>query len=432
MIGCGYVGLVSAACFAESGTDVVCIDTDRARIATLEKDVLPIYEPGLAELISENIEQGRLCYSEDFSLHIPTSDLVFISVGTPVRRGEGDLDLTFVHQATKEIAAHLRGYTVIVSKSTVPVGTAEEIDQIIRSINPQAQFDVASNPEFLKQGEALADFRKPDRIVIGVESERARGMLVDLYRTLNLDDINIFLTDSKTAELSKYVCNSFLATKISFINEMAMLCEALGTDIQDVSEIMGLDKRIGKACLRPGPGYGGSCLPKDVQALLSTAQKHGVSDQIIGSVIAVNSAQSAKMIEKITTILANELSSKKIAVLGLTFKPDTNDMRNAPALSILPALLEYDIQLSAYDPQGMGEARKLLPAGVSYADNPYHAAEQADAVLILTEWDIFREMDMRQLRQCMRDNKLIDLRNIYQPADMHTLGFDYHCLGRVS
>ena len=432
MIGSGYVGLVSGTCFAEFGADVVCIDKDASKIESLEAGIMPIYEPGLAELVKKNVDGERLKFSQDFKEHIAQSDLVFIAVGTPTRRGDGYADLTYVYAAAKEIATCLQGYTVIVDKSTVPVGTARNIHRLIKAANPSAEFDVASNPEFLREGAAISDFMRPDRVVLGVESERAEKVLVELYRPLNLIETTILITDLESAELIKYASNAFLATKISFINEISILCEAVGADVHAVSKGMGLDGRIGKKFLHPGPGYGGSCFPKDTQALVRTAQEHGVSSRIVESVIEVNAAQKARMIKKITSAFGGDVSGKKIAVLGLTFKPDTDDMRDSPALAILPVLLEKGAKIVAYDPKGMDEAKELLAEGITYVDDPYYAINESDAVVILTEWNAFRGMDLHKIKQSMKDNKFIDLRNIYEPYDMKRLGFDYHCIGRTS
>ena len=408
MIGSGYVGLVSGTCFAEFGADVVCIDKDKSKIDSLKQGVMPIYEPGLAELVKKNVNDGRLEFSQDYEEHIAQSDLVFIAVGTPTRRGDGHADLTYVYAAAKEIETYLQGYTVIIDKSTVPVGTARNVQRIIKQANPNAEFDVASNPEFLREGAAISDFMRPDRVVIGVESERAEKLLVELYRPLNLIETTILITDLESAELIKYASNAFLATKISFINEISMLCEAVGADVHAVSKGMGLDGRIGRKFLHPGPGYGGSCFPKDTQALVRTAQEHGVSSRIVESVIEVNAAQKARMVKKITSALGGDVSGKRIAVLGLTFKPDTADMRYSPALAILPALLEKGAQIHAYDPKGMDEAKELLPEGITYEKGPYEAIDQSDAVVILTEWNAFRGMDLDKIKNRMKDNKFID------------------------
>ena len=430
MVGSGYVGLVSGACFAEFGANVICIDVDDSKIEALNNGQIPIYEPGLDELVKKNVCAGRLIFTTSYTDAVAKADIVFIAVGTPNRRGDGYADLSYVYQAAKDIAPYLEGFTVIVDKSTVPVGTARNVERIIREENPDADFNVASNPEFLREGAAINDFMKPDRVVIGVENKRAETLLRELYRPINLIEAPILVTDLESAELIKYASNAFLATKISFINEISMLCEAVGADVHAVSKGMGLDGRIGKKFLHPGPGYGGSCLPKDTQALVRTAQEHGVSSRIVESVIEVNAAQKARMIKKISSAFGGDISGKKIAVLGLTFKPDTDDMRDSPAMSILPALLEKGAQIHAYDPKGMDEAKELLPEGITYVDDPYHAINEADAVVILTEWNAFRGMDLDKIKNSMKDNKFIDLRNIYEPDDMRKSGFDYHCIGR--
>ena len=429
MIGAGYVGLVSGACFAEFGAHVVCIDKDPARIEALRQGQIPIYEPGLDRLVEDNVRAGRLAFSAACAGHIGASDLVFISVGTPARRGDGHADLSYVYQAAEEIAPHLAGYTVIVDKSTVPVGTARNVRRIIAQTNPAADFDVASNPEFLREGAAIADFMRPDRVVIGVEAERAETLLRALYRPLNLIETPLLKMDLESAELTKYAANAFLATKISFINEIATLCEALGADAHAVARGMGLDGRIGRKFLHPGPGYGGSCFPKDTQALARIAEEHGVSSRIVEAVIEVNEAQKARMIQKIRAALGGE-QGRTIAVLGLTFKPETDDMRAAPSLAILPRLMENGCRVHAHDPQGMAEARALLPAGIKYFDDIYAALEGADAVVLLTEWNAYRNLDLARLKGALARPVFVDLRNVYEPEVMRAAGFAYHCVGR--
>jgi len=356
IIGAGYVGLVSGCCFAEFGADVDCVDLDETRIKALQKGLIPIYEPGLDRLLAANNKAGRLRFTTELSSVVPSADLVFVAVGTPSRRGDGHADLSYVYTAASEVAEHLQGFTVIVNKSTVPVGTAREVKRIVSQANPQADFDVASNPEFLREGAAISDFMRPDRVVIGAESERAEALLRELYRPLNLIETPILVTDLESAELIKYASNAFLATKISFINEMSMLCEKVGADVHDVAKGMGLDGRIGKKFLHPGPGFGGSCFPKDIQALIRTAQEHQTPSRIVEAVLEVNAAQKARMIAKIRQALGGSVSGKRIAVLGLTFKPETDDMRDAPSLAILPALLDKGAEISAHDPQGMDAA----------------------------------------------------------------------------
>lgn len=430
MIGAGYVGLVSGACFAEFGAHVVCIDKDPARIEALRQGQIPIYEPGLERLVADNVRAGRLAFSAACAGHIGAADLVFIAVGTPARRGDGHADLSHVYQAAEEIAPHLTGYTVVVDKSTVPVGTARNVRRIIAQTNPAADFDVASNPEFLREGAAIADFMRPDRVVIGVEAERAETLLRALYRPLNLIETPLLKMDLESAELTKYAANAFLATKISFINEIATLCEALGADAHAVARGMGLDGRIGRKFLHPGPGYGGSCFPKDTQALARIAEEHGVSSRIVEAVIEVNEAQKARMIQKIRAALGGVEQGKTIAVLGLTFKPETDDMRAAPSLVILPRLMENGCRVHAHDPQGMAEARALLPAGIKYFDEIYAALEGADAVVLLTEWNAYRNLDLARLKGALARPVFVDLRNVYEPDVMRAAGFAYHCVGR--
>ncbi len=430
MVGAGYVGLVSGACFAEFGANVTCIDVDSGRIGKLREGVIPIYEPGLAELIDKNREQGRLSFRDAYDETIAECDLVFIAVGTPARRGDGHADLKYVYEAVREIAPYLDGHTVIVDKSTVPVGTARNVKRIIREKNPDVDFDVAANPEFLREGAALSDFMRPDRVVIGVENERAEQVLRELYRPLNLIETPMLVTDLESAELIKYAANAFLATKISFINEMSALCEAVNADVHAVARGMGLDGRIGRKFLHPGPGYGGSCFPKDTRALVRIAQENNVTSRIVEAVMEVNEAQKARMISKIRGTLGGSESGKTLAVLGLAFKPETDDMRDAPALSILPKLVENGVRVHAHDPQAMSEARNILPESVVYFDDIYAALTGADALVLLTEWNAYRGMDLAKIRELMSGNVFIDLRNVYEPDAMLASGFDYHCVGR--
>ena len=430
MIGAGYVGLVSGACFAEFGASVTCIDKDSARISRLREGVVPIYEPGLADLIGKNLEQGRIEFRDGYDDEIAGCDLVFIAVGTPSRRGDGHADLKYVYQAVRELAPRLRGYTVIVDKSTVPVGTARNVKRIIREENPGADFDVASNPEFLREGAALSDFMRPDRVVIGVETERAEQALRELYRPLNLIETPMVVTDLESAELIKYAANAFLATKISFINEMSALCEAVNADVHAVARGIGLDGRIGRKFLHPGPGYGGSCFPKDTRALVRIAQENNVTSRIVEAVIEVNEAQKARMVGKIRTALGGSENGRTLAVLGLAFKPETDDMRDAPALSILPKLIDNGAAIQAHDPQAMAEAGALLPGSVLYFDDIYAALSGADAAVLMTEWNAYRGMDLDRIKRIMRGNVFIDLRNVYEPELMRAAGFDYHCVGR--
>lgn len=430
MVGAGYVGLVSSACFAEFGASVTCIDIDRARIGQLREGVIPIYEPGLEALITKNREQGRLAFRDGYDDAIAECDLVFIAVGTPARRGDGHADLKYVHQAARDIAPYLGGYTVIVDKSTVPVGTARNVKRIVREVNPQAEFDVASNPEFLREGAALADFMRPDRVVIGVESKRAEQVLRELYRPLNLIETPMVVTDLESAELTKYAANAFLATKISFINEISALCEAVNADVHAVARGIGLDGRIGRKFLHPGPGYGGSCFPKDTRALVRIAQENNVTSRIVEAVIEVNEAQKARMVSKIRTALGGSENGRTLAVLGLAFKPETDDMRDAPALSILPELIDNGATIQAHDPQAMPEARALLPDPVLYFDDIYAALSGADAAVLMTEWNAYRGMDLDRIKRTLRGNVFVDLRNVYEPGLMRAAGFDYFCVGR--
>ncbi|MCY4155383.1 MAG: UDP-glucose/GDP-mannose dehydrogenase family protein [Gammaproteobacteria bacterium] len=430
MVGAGYVGLVSGACFAEFGANVTCIDNDREKIGKLREGVIPIYEPGLTDLISKNLEQGRITFKAGYDATVGACDLAFIAVGTPSRRGDGHADLKHVYQAVRELAPWLRGYTVIVDKSTVPVGTARNIKRIIREENPKADFDVASNPEFLREGAALSDFMRPDRVVIGVETARAEQLLRELYRPLNLIETPMVVTGLESAELIKYAANAFLATKISFINEMSALCEAVGADVHALARGMGLDGRIGRKFLHPGPGYGGSCFPKDTRALVRIAQENNVTSRIVEAVMEVNEAQKARMINKIRTALGGNENGKTLAVLGLAFKPETDDMRDAPALSILPKLIENGVAVHAHDPQAMPEAKDLLPESVLYFDDIYAALSGADAVVLLTEWNAYRGLDLARVRKLMRGNVFLDLRNVYEPDTVRAAGFEYYCVGR--
>ena len=430
MIGAGYVGLVSGACFAEFGANVICLDVDAGKIEALQNGKIPIYEPGLEDLVHRNMRAGRLQFSTQFQDWIGDADLVFIAVGTPTRRGDGHADLKYVYAAATQIAAHLEGYTIIVDKSTVPVGTAREVKRVIHQANPTADFDVASNPEFLREGSAINDFMRPDRVVLGVESERAEALLRELYRPLNLIEAPILVTDLESAEITKYAANAFLATKISFINEVAQLCEKTGADVHAVARGMGLDARIGKKFLHAGPGYGGSCFPKDTQAMIRMAHDAGTSSRIVEAVVAVNSAQKSRMVVKIREALGGSVANKTIAVLGLTFKPETDDMREAPSLAILPALVEQGARIKAHDPHGMDEARKELPDSVEYTDNIDDAVQDADAIVLMTEWNQYRGLDLEKLKSMMRGDVFVDLRNVYERKLMQAHGFQYSCVGR--
>jgi UDPglucose 6-dehydrogenase len=428
MIGTGYVGLVSGTCFSEFGVNVTCVDNDTERVEQLCRGEMPIYEPGLEELVQKNVQQKRLSFTSDTRSAVEQADIVFIAVGTPSRRGDGHADLSYVFQAARDIAACLKGYTVVVNKSTVPVGTARNVEHIIQDVSPEVDFDVVSNPEFLREGSAINDFMRPDRVVIGVESERAEALLRELYRPLYLIETPMVITNLETAELVKYASNAFLATKISFINEISQLCEAIGANIKDVAKAMGLDKRIGPKFLHAGPGYGGSCLPKDTRALIKIFQDNHLTARIVEAVVQVNDAQKSHMVKKIRDALGGKLHGKTVAVLGLTFKPETDDMRDAPSLMIIPALQEAGAKIRATDPQGIEEAKKHL-SDVEYFNGPYDASEGADAVIIMTEWNEFRALDLVKLKEVMQGNLLIDLKNIYNPNFVQGHEFQYVGVG---
>jgi len=429
MIGTGYVGLVSGTCLAEFGAHVDCLDNNREKIAALSRGGIPIYEPGLAELVEKNASMGRLQFTDSYADVIGSADLVFIAVGTPTGDGSGQPDLSYVHQSCRELAPHLSGYTVIVDKSTVPVGTAREIRRIISEENPGADFDVASNPEFLREGAAIYDFMQPDRVVLGVDSERASEKLQELYRPHMLAT-PIVVTDLESAELIKYAANAFLAAKISFINEISMLCESVGADIQAVSRGIGLDSRIGQKFLQTGPGFGGSCFPKDTRALLHEEEKRGLPGNIIRSIIEINDMQKSRMVDKIRQALDGDISGRRIAILGLTFKPGTDDMREAPSLAILPKLLSEGAEIHAHDPRGLNEAKKLLPDEVNLHANIRECLTESDAIVLMTEWHEYRDLDFGEIRPLCRNGIFIDLRNIYEPKRMKAAGFTYHCIGR--
>ncbi len=431
MIGTGYVGLVSGTCFADFGHDVICVDKDSRKIERLLQGEMPIFEPGLGALVEKNVAEGRLRFTTDLAGAVRGSDAVFIAVGTPTRRGDGHADLTYVYAAAEEIADALDTYMVVVTKSTVPVGTGDEVERIIRARRPDADFSVASNPEFLREGAAINDFKRPDRVVVGAEDERARAVMRELYRPLYLNETPILFTERRTSELIKYAANAFLATKITFINEMADLCEKAGADVQEVSRGIGLDNRIGRKFLNAGPGYGGSCFPKDTLALAHTAREAGAPATIVEAVIAANAARKKAMAARVTGAFDGSLDGKRIAVLGLTFKPNTDDMRDAPSLDIIPALRAAGAMVATFDPEGMEEAEKLLGRdGIQYCDGPYAAADGADALVIVTEWDAFRALDLNRIRASMRGDLLFDLRNIYNPQDVQARGFAYHGIGR--
>jgi UDPglucose 6-dehydrogenase len=431
IIGTGYVGLVTGTCFAEFGHNVICVDKDDNKISKLKQGIIPIYEPGLDALVAKNVNEKRLTFTTELGESVSNAEAVFLAVGTPSsRRGDGYADLSYIFEATKEVAVYLEGYTVIVDKSTVPVGTARQVARIIRTANPDADFDVASNPEFLREGAAIADFMRPDRVVIGVESERAESALRAIYRPLYLQETPIVQTDIETAELTKYAANAFLATKISFINEMALLCDSIGADIVALAKGIGMDGRIGKKFLHPGPGYGGSCFPKDTLALMRVAQEYGQDLRVVEAAVEANSAQKAKMVKKIRDVLNGSEADKTIAVLGLTFKPETDDMRDAPAITILPALMEKGATIRAHDPQGMEEAKKYLPEGIHYTANAYEACTDADAVILMTEWNQYRALDFDKLASVMKNKIFIDLRNVYEPEKVRSSGFSYTGVGR--
>jgi UDPglucose 6-dehydrogenase len=431
MIGTGYVGLVSGACFADFGHTVTCIDKDAGKISRLREGGIPIYEPGLDVLVAQNVKAGRLTFDTEAAAAVKAADAVFIAVGTPSRRGDGHADLSYVYAAAEEIAGLMDGFTVVVTKSTVPVGTGDEIEKIIRRVRPDADFAVVSNPEFLREGAAIEDFKRPDRVVVGTEDERAKAVMSKLYRPLYLNETPIVFTGRRTSELIKYAANAFLALKITFINEMADLCEAVGADVQQVARGIGLDKRIGNKFLNAGPGYGGSCFPKDTLALVRTAVDYGAPVELIETTVRVNDQRKKAMARKVSKALGGEVAGKTVGVLGLTFKPNTDDMRDAPALDIIPALQALGAKVQAFDPEGMGEAQHLLP-GVAFKPSPYDAAQDADVLVIITEWDQFRALDLDRIKLLMRKPALVDLRNIYKPEELEAAGFSVESIGRAS
>jgi UDPglucose 6-dehydrogenase len=430
MIGTGYVGLVSGACFADFGHEVTCVDKDVSKIERLKAGEIPIFEPGLDDLVASNVRGGRLSFALDGADAIRAADAVFIAVGTPSRRGDGHADLSYVYAAAEEIAGLIEGFTVVVTKSTVPVGTGDEIERIIRERRPDADFAVVSNPEFLREGAAIEDFKRPDRVVVGTEDERAQGVMRELYRPLNLNETPILFTGRRTSELTKYAANAFLAMKITFINEMADLCEAVGADVQQVARGIGLDKRIGSKFLHAGPGYGGSCFPKDTLALVRTATDAGTPVRLIETTVSINDDRKKAMAARVAKALGGDLKGKTVALLGLTFKPNTDDMRDAPSLDVAPALMAAGATVQAFDPEGMHEASKLLD-GVVFRDGPYEAVEGADAVVILTEWDQFRALDLDRVKLLLKQPVMVDLRNVYRPDDMRARGFRYSSIGRA-
>jgi UDPglucose 6-dehydrogenase len=429
MIGSGYVGLVSGACFADFGHHVTCVDKDANKIARLRAGGIPIYEPGLDELVARNVAAGNLSFTTELSEPVGAADVVFIAVGTPSRRGDGHADLSYVHDAAREIAGALNGFTVIVTKSTVPVGTGDEVERIIRECNPVAEFAVASNPEFLREGAAIEDFKRPDRVVIGIEDERARAPMEEVYRPLSLNKAPILFTRRRTSELTKYAANAFLAMKITYINEIAELCERVGADVQEVARGIGLDNRIGAKFLNAGPGYGGSCFPKDTLALMKTSQDHETPLRLIEATIAVNEQRKRAMGRKVLNAIQGPVRGRTVAVLGLTFKPNTDDMRDAPSIAIIQALQDAGAKIRAYDPEGMAASEAVL-YHVEYANSAYEAAEGAAATVIVTEWDAFRALDLKRLAGIMAEPVLVDLRNIYPPARAEEAGLRYVSVGR--
>ncbi len=429
MIGTGYVGLVSGACFADFGNQVVCVDRDAEKIAALARGEIPIFEPGLDDLVATNVRAGRLDFTTTLTEAVGEADAVFIAVGTPSRRGDGHADLAYVYTAAREIAAAIRGFTVVVTKSTVPVGTGDEVERLIHETNPQADVVVASNPEFLREGAAIRDFKFPDRIVVGTDDERARKVLGDIYRPLSLNQAPIMFTARRTAEMIKYAANAFLATKITFINEMADLAEKVGVNIQEVARGIGLDNRIGTKFLHAGPGFGGSCFPKDTRALLKIALDHDVPLRIVDAVLAVNENRKRAMARKVAATLGGQLRGKTIAVLGLTFKPDTDDMREAPSIPLVTGLLDMGARVRAFDPAGMSQAQRELP-DIEYCEDAYACAKDTDALVIVTEWVQFRALDLKRLHSDMRQPIIVDLRNIYRREDVEAAGFTYESIGR--
>ena len=430
MLGTGYVGLVSGTCFSEFGFDVCCVDKDKDKINNLKNDIIPIYEPGLQNLVKKNKNSGRLSFSNDIDQNIKKADIVFIAVGTPSRRGDGHADLTYVYEAAEKIAKNLDGYTVIVNKSTVPVGTGAEVKNIIKKINPKALFDVVSNPEFLREGNAIEDFMRPDRVVVGIETEKAKQLMSIIYKPLYLIETPILFTDLNTAELIKYSANAFLAVKISYINQMSDLCEKVGADVHDVAKGIGLDKRIGSKFLHPGPGYGGSCFPKDTLALVQTAKEYDLNLSLVETVVQYNKQRKSDMADKIIEAFNNNCQNKKISILGLSFKPETDDMRDSPSLDIIPILKEKGFVISVFDPVAMDEAKKLLK-NIEFSNNIEECLQDSDGLVILTEWNEFRSLSATRLKKVMKGNILIDLRNSLNPDSFKKSGFNLIQLGRT-
>ena len=429
MIGSGYVGLVSGACFADFGHQVICVDKSEPKIDALNRGEIPIYEPGLEALVADNAKTGRLSFTTEFEGPVSDADVVFIAVGTPSRRGDGHADLSYVYAAAKEIAESVTGFTVIVTKSTVPVGTGDEVERIIRETRPQADVAVVSNPEFLREGAAIGDFKRPDRIIVGLEDDRARDVMTEVYRPLYLNQAPLVFTSRRTSELIKYAANAVLAMKITFINEVADLCEKVGANVQDVARGIGLDGRIGSKFLHAGPGYGGSCFPKDTIALVKTAQDNNSPMRLIETTVAINDTRKRAMARKVIAAANGDVRGKKIAILGLTFKPDTDDMRDAPSISIIQALQDGGAKIHAYDPEGM-ETSKAVLDNVHYGSSPYDIAESADVLVIVTEWNAFRALDFKRLKDTMKSPVLVDLRNVYKPEEVSRHGFTYTSIGR--
>jgi UDPglucose 6-dehydrogenase len=429
MIGAGYVGLVSGACFADFGHNVVCVDTDAAKVAALRDGKIPIFEPGLDEIVARNVKAGRLAFTTKIAEGLAKAEVVFIAVGTPSRRGDGHADISYVLAAAREIAQAATRPLVVVTKSTVPVGTGDEIEKMLAEIKPKAKISVVSNPEFLREGAAIEDFKRPDRIVIGTGDEDARKIMTAVYRPLNLNQAPLLFTGRRTAELTKYAANAFLATKITFINEMADLAEKVGANVQEIARGIGLDNRIGSKFLHAGPGYGGSCFPKDALALIKTANDFGAPSRIVETVVSVNDKRKSDMAERVIAAAGGSLKGKTVAVLGLTFKPNTDDMRDAPSLAIVPALQAAGAKIQAHDPEGMEAAAKLL-SDVTFCSGPYEAAKGANALVIITEWDAYRALDLSKLKSALAEPVIVDLRNIYVPAELAAKGFRYMSIGR--
>lgn len=429
VVGSGYVGLVSGACLADFGHEVTCVDSDAAKIAALKAGIMPIYEPGLDQLVARNCEASRLVFTTDLDAAVGAAEAVFIAVGTPSRRGDGHADLSYVHAVARDIARNIRRFTVVINKSTVPVGTGDEVERIIREANPEADVAVVSNPEFLREGAAIEDFKRPDRIVIGIEDERARVVMSEIYRPLYLNKAPLLFTARRTSELIKYAANAFLAMKITFINEMADLCEAVGSNVQDVAHGIGLDNRIGSKFLHAGPGYGGSCFPKDTLALVKTAQDHGSPLRLIETTVAINDQRKRAMARKVLRAIGGDVRGKTVALLGLTFKPNTDDMRDSPAISIVQGLQDAGARIRAFDPEGM-EAAKACLSDVTYGSDPYDTAAGADALVLVTEWDAFRALDFPRLKTLMAEPLFVDLRNVYRRELIARHGFRYISIGR--